>query len=148
MKKAVLEDTRRALPGLRVTNQRALILDILRQGRGHMDADEVYRLARKKQARISLSTVYRNLQTLKSLGLVDEVHFDEAHHHYEVRGPSKNAKPSEHHHLICQGCGKITEFSLPLAEMIEKSVPEARDFKIAGTETRVLGYCDKCQRTV
>jgi Fur family ferric uptake transcriptional regulator len=146
MKRTVLENTRRALPGLRITNQRALILDILRQGHGHMDADEVYRLARKKQARISLSTVYRNLQTLKNMGLVDEVHFDEAHHHYEVRGSSQDTKLPEHHHLICQGCGKITEFNLPLAEMIEKGVPEAKGFKIAATETRVLGYCEQCQR--
>ena len=146
MKNSAIENTRRALPGLRVTNQRALILEILRQGRGHMDADEVYRLARKKQARISLSTVYRNLQTLKKLGLVDEVHFDEDHHHYEVRGPAEDAQVSEHHHLICQSCGKIIEFGLPLARLIGKSVPEARDFKITGTETRVLGYCADCQR--
>ena len=145
MKKSTLENTRQALPGLRVTNQRALILDILSHGRGHMDADEVYRLARKKQSRISLSTVYRNLQTLKKLGLVDEVHFDEDHHHYEVRGAAKDLKSSEHHHLICQSCGKIIEFSLPLARLIEKNVGEARDFRITATETRVLGYCGECQ---
>ena len=131
---------------MRITNQRALILEILRNGHGHMDADEVYRLARKKQARISLSTVYRNLQTLKKMGLVDEVHFDEDHHHYEVRAPSQQTRSSEHHHLICQSCGKIIEFSFPLAELVAGKVPEAKDFKITGTETRVLGYCAECQR--
>jgi Fur family ferric uptake transcriptional regulator len=139
MKKTSLEDTRRVLPGLRITNQRAVILDIIRHGRGHMDADEVYRLARKKQGRISLSTVYRNLQTLKKLGLIDEVHFDEDHHHYEVRASS------EHHHLICLSCGRITEFEYPLARLVKKNVPEAGDFRITGTETRVLGYCADCQ---
>jgi Fe2+ or Zn2+ uptake regulation protein len=139
-KKTSLESTRRALPGLRITNQRALILDILRGGRGHMDADEVYRLARKKQGRISLSTVYRNLQTLKKRGLIDEVHFDEDHHHYEVRATA------EHHHLICLACGRITEFDYPLARLVKESVPQAGDFKITGTETRVLGYCAECQR--
>jgi Fur family ferric uptake transcriptional regulator len=139
MTKSSLENTRLALPGLRITNQRALILDILRNGRGHMDADEVHRLARKKQPRISLSTVYRNLQTLKRLGLIDEVHFDEDHHHYEVRASS------EHHHLICLTCGRITEFEYPLARLVKKNVPEAGDFRITGTETRVLGYCADCQ---
>ena len=146
MNKIALEKTRRDLPGLRVTNQRALILNILRETTGHLDADEVYRLARKKQPRLSLSTVYRNLQTLKKRGLVDEVHFDEDHHHYEVRVPSQESMPPEHHHLICQGCGKITEFNLPLARMIGKTVPEARGFSISATETRVLGYCPECQR--
>jgi Fur family ferric uptake transcriptional regulator len=138
MKKTSLESVRQALPGLRITNQRALILDIIRHGRGHMDADEVYRLARKTQGRISLSTVYRNLQTLKKLGLIDEVHFDEDHHHYEVRASS------EHHHLICLNCGRITEFEYPLARLVKESVPEAGDFMITGTETRVLGYCADC----
>ena len=101
-----LENSRRVLsvPGLRATNQRALILEIIRRGQGHLDADEVYRQAREKQPRLSLSTVYRTLQLLKRLGLVEEVHFDEAHHHYEVK-PS-----SEHHHLVCLGCGKVIEF--------------------------------------
>ncbi len=143
MKRNTIESTRQALPGLRITNQRALILETLRQSSGHMDADEVYRQARKRQPRISLSTVYRNLQTLKSMGLVDEVHFDEGHHHYEVRGP-KERGISEHHHLICQNCGRIIEFSLPLAQMVQETVPEAKDFKITGTETRILGLCEEC----
>ncbi len=58
-----LENTRRALnlPGLRITSQRALILEVIRRGQGHLDADEVYRQAREKQPRLSLSTVYRTL---------------------------------------------------------------------------------------
>ena len=144
MSKDTIESTRLALPGLRITSQRALILEVLRQGSGHMDADEVYRLARKRRPRISLSTVYRNLQILKNMGLVDEVHFDEDHHHYEVRR-LKDVSVSEHHHLICQNCGRIIEFSLPLAKIVQETVPEAKGFKITATETRVLGYCQECR---
>jgi len=126
--------------GMRVTKQRALILEIIRRGRGHLDADEVYRRAREKQPRLSLSTVYRNLQLLKKLGLVEEVHFDEAHHHYEVK-PS-----SEHHHLVCLGCGKVFEFHYPLTRYVERKVPEAQDFEITGTEVRMTGYCPKCRQ--
>jgi len=64
------------MAGLRSTSQRALILDIIRSGQGHLDADEVYRRARRKQPRISLSTVYRTLQALKELELVEELHFN------------------------------------------------------------------------
>ena len=139
MKTPALDNVRQALPGMRATNQRALILDIIRKGRGHLDADEVHRLARKKQARISLSTVYRTLQTLKKAGLVDEVHFDEDHHHYEARASA------EHHHLVCAGCGRITEFEYPLANLVKKHVAAARDFEITGTETRITGYCLECR---
>jgi len=103
----LLKNSHRVLkmPGLRVTNQRALLLGLIREGKGHLDADELYRRAREKQPRLSLSTVYRTLQLLKKLSLVEELHFDETHHHYEV-------KPSdEHHHLVCLGCGKVIELS-------------------------------------
>ncbi len=133
---------RRALnsAGLRVTNQRALLLEIIRQGEGHLDAFELYRRAREKQPRLSLSTVYRALQQFKNLGLVEEVHFDESHHHYEVK------PPAGHHHLVCLGCGRVIEFNYPLARQVKRNVPEARDFDIRGTEIRMSGYCSRCRR--
>jgi len=134
------ETNRRALnaTGMRFTSQRALILEIIRQGGGHLDADEVYRRAREKQPRLSLSTVYRTLQTFKKLGLIEECHFDESHHHYEV-------KPSaEHHHLVCLGCGRVTEFQYPLARYVKGNVAEAKDFEIVDSEVRITGYCLRC----
>ena len=133
---------RRALSvaGLRVTNQRTLILQIIRQGRGHLDADEIYRQAREKQPRLSLSTVYRTLQRLKKLELVEELHFDEAHHHYEVK------PPSEHHHLVCLDCGRVIEFNHPLSCYIKENIPEAKKFEITETEVRMTGYCSKCHQ--
>ncbi len=137
---SMAETDRRALniTGLRVTSQRALILETIRQG--HLDADEVYRRVREKQPRLSLSTVYRTLQTLKKLGLVEELHFDEAHHHYEIK------PPAEHHHLVCLGCGKVVEFHNPLSRYIKRNVAEARDFEIISTELRLTGYCSKCRQ--
>lgn len=138
----MLTTSRKALnrAGIRITHQRALIMEIIRQGRGHLDADEIYRRAREKEPRLSLSTVYRTLQMLKKLDLVEELHFDEEHHHYEV-------KPSaEHHHLVCLGCGRVIEFNYPLSRYLKKNVSEAKDFDITETEIRVTGYCAKCRR--
>ncbi len=122
--------------GMRVTHQRALLLEIIRQG--HMDADEIYRQAREKGQRLSLSTVYRALQAFKKLDLVEELHFDETHHHYQ-------GKPTtEHHHLVCLGCGRVVEFQYPLSRYIKGNIPESRDFDITETEIRLTGYCAKC----
>ena len=126
--------------GGRVTAQRALILDIIRQGQGHLDADEVYRRAREKQPYISLSTVYRTLQLFKKLGLIDEVHFDEAHHHYEIKSPA------EHYHMVCLGCGRVIEFSCPLPRYVRRNVPEAKGFGIVDTKVQITGYCSGCQQ--
>lgn len=126
--------------GVRVTNQRMVIMEIIRRVEGHLDANEIYRLARRKEPRLSLSTVYRTLQMLKRQGLIDELHFDEAHHHYE-------AKPlSEHYHLVCLKCGKVTEFHFPLSRYVARKVAEAKGFDITETEVRVSGYCAECRQ--
>jgi len=124
--------------GMRVTNERSIILGIMRQG--HFDANEIYRRARKKDPHLSLSTVYRTMQAFKRIGLVDELHLSDTHHHYEV-------KPStEHHHLVCLGCGRVIEFHYPLSRHIKRSVPEAKDFTISETEFSIKGYCSQCRQ--
>lgn len=125
--------------GKRVTSQRTLILDIIKKGGGHLDADEIYRQAKAIQPHISLSTVYRTLKTLKEPGLIEELHLDDSHHHYEIKSNKK------HHHLVCLGCGKVVEFEYPLDRNIKKHIPEARDFNITGYEVRLTGYCSRCR---
>jgi Fe2+ or Zn2+ uptake regulation protein len=127
--------------GLRSTAQRSLILQIIHQGHGHLDADEVYRRAKRKQPRLSLSTVYRTLQKLKNLGLTEELHFDETHHHYEIK------LSAEHHHLVCLGCGKVIEFKYPFARLVKENANEAKDFEITDSEVRMTGYCADCQES-
>jgi Fur family ferric uptake transcriptional regulator len=126
--------------GKRVTSQRALILDIIQKGRGHLGADEIYLRARAVQPRISLSTVYRTLKAFKEPGLIEELHFDDSHHHYEIKPARK------HHHLVCLGCGKIVEFQYSLARQLKRSVPEFEDFEIVDAELHLTGYCPQCRR--
>lgn len=123
----------------RVTAQRALLLELLRQSSKHVDADELYRQARKKNPRLSLSTVYRNLQLFKKLGLVEEHHFDEEHHHYEVKSGT------EHQHLLCINCGKVVEFACPVSQKLRKDVGKQYDFDITGVEVRMTGLCSSCR---
>jgi len=125
--------------GKRVTNQRALILEIIRQRKGHIDADEIYRQARKIQPRISLSTVYRTLKALKEPGLIEELHLNDNHHHYEMKSTSK------HHHIVCLDCGKVIEFEYPISNYVQENIPEARGFQIVDIEIRMIGYCSQCR---
>ena len=123
----------------RVTAQRSLLLKLLHNSNGHVDADELYRRARKKNPRISLSTVYRNLQLFKRLGLIDERHFDEEHHHYEVKSGE------EHQHLLCINCGKVVEFDYPAARKFREDIARKYDFDITGVEIHMTGLCSDCR---
>lgn len=142
MDKSIEEANRKALNagGKRVTSQRALILDIIRRGDCHLDADEVYRLARERQPNLSLSTVYRTLRIFEEMGLVKKVHLDEEHHHYEVNAPG------EHHHLLCISCGKLVDFEYPMSRHVTRNVPEASGFEIIETEIQIKGVCPECRK--
>ena len=127
------------LPGnMKKTGQRALILSIIRKG--HLDAREIYRLAANKQPRLSLSTVYRTLRRLKDMGLVEELHFDEAHHHYEMKQSPETC------HLVCRDCGCVIEFDYRLSPSLKKRVEKEKGFRITGGEIELTGLCSECQK--
>ena len=125
--------------GQRVTPQRALLLELINEAGGHIDADELYRRARAKKPRLSLSTVYRALRLFKDMGLVEERHFDEEHHHYELK------PTSEHYHFFCLGCGRVIEFESSLSQQLKDDVAREKDLEILGAEFHLSGYCAACR---
>ncbi|MFH1484833.1 MAG: Fur family transcriptional regulator [Chloroflexota bacterium] len=137
--KSTSEVSIREVPGLRVTNQRRLLLDLIRQAGGHLDADELYRRARRKEPRLSLSTVYRSLRRFKELGLVDEVRYSRDHLHYEAKSRK------DHYHVVCLGCGRVAEFESHLAQEMKDEVGRDLDFLITGADLQLSGYCSRCR---
>lgn len=125
--------------GQRATLQRVLLLEVLQREKGHLDAGELYLRAKKRYPQLSLSTVYRSLKLFKELGLIDELHFKEKHRHYEGKAES------QHYHLICLGCGSVTEFESDLIPALEKEVTKNFDFKVTKAEVYLSGYCQKCR---
>jgi Fe2+ or Zn2+ uptake regulation protein len=126
--------------GRRSTVQRQLILGIIQQADGHLNADDIYQRARQESPSISLSTVYRSLQLFKELELVEEHQFDGMHRCCETTTRPK------HHHLVCLGCGRIFEFQCPSAERLKSRISREEGFKVTDTEVRLAGYCPDCQR--
>lgn len=125
--------------GQRATRQRRLIYDILRQSNEHMDVETLYRKARNLDERVSLSTVYRTISLLKEADLVDELVFEDDRRCYEF----KNC--SDHHHVRCQSCGEIVEFSSPCTEHIKQAIANHLGFQVDNLKIDVSGYCLKCK---
>ncbi|MFC1920000.1 Fur family transcriptional regulator [Chloroflexota bacterium] len=124
--------------GHRATGQRILLLELIQKSIHHMDADELYRLARVKYPRISLSTVYRNLQVFKEMELVKDHGFSESHRHYE-------SKPAaEHHHVVCRSCGRIVEFTNHLVKNVITQVEREHGFTIDSADVQLQGTCPEC----
>lgn len=125
--------------GRRLTDQRQLLLELLQEHGGHLDAHELYRLAQERDPRLNLSTVYRTLGLLRDLGLVDEQHLGEDHHHYELKAPAT------HYHLVCRTCGSVVEFTSPLIEQLKDAVGRELDYTIADAQVDLLGTCAACR---
>lgn len=122
----------------RLTSQRAVIFEIIRGESGHLDARDIHRQAQEKLPRLSLSTVYRNLELLKSSGVIEELRWA-PHRHYETKAKT------QHHHLVCLGCGRIQEFKYPILDHLRK-IPQVQQFDIREIEINLYGYCPQCQK--
>ena len=127
--------------GKRMTSQRKLVVDILSQAEGHLDASDIYELGRRQDARLSLATVYRTLSVLKETGVVRELHLDDEHHHYELDGQDK------HSHLVCLACGRVIEMESMAFVEAALAAGEAHGFEIASAQVELTGYCADCRQS-
>jgi Fur family transcriptional regulator, ferric uptake regulator len=136
---AMVSEDRFRAAGKRMTNQRRLLLRILAEAGGHLDAREVYERARQHDPRLSLATVYRTLNSLREAGVVRELHLDEEHHHYELDGQDG------HSHLLCLGCGRVIEVDSGALVEAAQAIGQASGFAVAGAQVELTGYCAECQ---
>ncbi len=130
---------------IRLTRQRRVILEVMDSAEQHLDVDQILERAQKIDPGVHLVTVYRTIDLLKKLGLIDELDLLQLRgdrHYYESHGPR------DHIHVACLRCGKVREFESRLYEQLKQQI--ARDFKMKVTvsRTEVGGYCEDCLRKI
>jgi len=125
--------------GKRMTHQRRLLLRVLAEAGGHLDASEVYDRVRRLDERLSLATVYRTLGTLKKAGVVRELHLDEEHHHYELD------EHDGHFHLVCLRCGRIIEADSQAFIEAAQAIGQACGFAVSSAQVELTGHCAECR---
>ncbi len=122
----------------RMTRQRRIILEELRNLHSHPTADEVYDIVRKRMPRISLGTVYRNLEILSQWGLAQKL--DLAGNRRRFDGST-----DDHYHVRCVRCGEIEDVAGEPLQNLEESVRSSTEFEIIGHRLNFLGFCPKCR---
>jgi Fur family transcriptional regulator, ferric uptake regulator len=124
--------------GYRMTDPRRQIVAALLE-RGSTTAQELYETLRDTGSGIGRATVFRTLELLSHLGVLERVHRPDGCHTYVVTGPGHR------HHLICSDCGTIVEFSeCTLHEALE-DLASRTAFRIDGHWLEVFGLCQTCQ---
>jgi len=134
----------KAVPTLRqrsfhLTRQRRLVLDILNEHPGHLDASMIFREAKMRDERISLATVYRSLTLLKEAGLIEENRLGEDHGHFEA------IQESQHYHFACIRCGRVIEFESPAVDEVAQALRQQHGLLITEMQLHLRGVCPDCQ---
>ena len=122
---------------LRMTRQREVILEELCKVDTHPSADELYAMVRKRLPRISLGTVYRNLEILAKSGEIQKL---------EPGGTLKrfDGKTESHYHLRCIRCDRVVDAPVDFDVIIKHDQKSATNFKIIGHKLEFIGICPEC----
>ncbi len=121
-----------------MTRQRRVILEELRKANSHLTADEVYQIVRRRLPRISLGTVYRNLEVLSESGVIKKL---------ELGGAQKlfDGKAEAHYHARCIRCGRVDDVSGDLGPIISDVFRDVSDYEIIGHQLLLTGLCPDCK---
>src|SRR6202789_411708 len=127
--------------GIRLTAQRRALIETIQEATSHLDAASLLSLARKRDPKIDRATVYRTIELLKRLGLIDELdlmHLNGEKHYYE----GKTQK--DHLHLACFHCGEIEEVDSPTFQRLKREIAAQNDFQVQVMRLEVGGLCRRC----
>ena len=108
----------------------------------HLSAEDVFLLVKEKSPEIGLATVYRTLELLAELKIVDKINFGDGVSRYDLR---KEGAEHFHHHLVCVECGSVKEIEEDLLGEVEKVVETNWKFKVQDHRLTFHGVCKNCQ---
>ncbi len=128
--------------GYKLTPQReATVRVLLEREVDHLSAEDVYLLVKEKAPEIGLATVYRTLELLTELRVVDKINFGDGVSRFDLR---KEGAAHFHHHLVCTECGSVEEIEEDLLEDVEKVVERDWQFKVKDHRLTFHGICRRC----
>jgi Fur family peroxide stress response transcriptional regulator len=125
--------------GYKATPQRIAISRLAVRNRDHPSAQKIYQEVKALFPTVSLATVYKTLQILSKLGLIQELSFPEGQAKFD-----SYMRP--HINLVCTRCGSIQDIDDRSAEEMVKRVAMATKFTATGQRIDIYGICEKCRK--
>lgn len=124
--------------GSSFTRQRAAVFDYLRGIDHHPTADEVFIAVKQELPKISLATVYKNLEALVACGAASKLTYGDSAARYEIR-------KDHHYHSRCLKCGRIFDIKPAASEQLLKLIKAPSGFKVEDYRIELLGHCKNCR---
>jgi len=127
-----IEDTCTA-KGLRMTDQRRVIAQVLENANDHPDVEDLYRRASGIDSNISIATVYRTVRLFEETGIIERHEFKDGRGRYEI-------VPEDHHdHLIDLKSGNVIEFASAEIEVLQERIAKEHGFKLIDHRLELYG---------
>ena len=126
--------------GYRLTPQRQLVLEAVGE-LGHATPEDIATAVRRTASGVNISTVYRTLELLEELGLVQHTHLGHGAPTYSI------ASESDHVHLVCRDCGAVDEASPELVTPVVEQLAATRGFQVDLGPFAVFGRCRECAQS-
>ena len=123
----------------RTTPQRRVIMDALLKAGTHPTAAELYEIVRRRLPKISLGTVYRNLDVLAEAGTIEKL---------EISGSEArfDGTPGRHYHVRCARCGRVDDVHGLPDDLLGKDYQNLSGYEIIGHRLEFVGICPGCRR--
>jgi len=126
--------------GVRWTSQRTAIVETFLASGGHISVEDLHRQVREIDKSVSAATVYRTVNMLVEIGVVQKRNFGHGSASFEW------ALNREHHdHLVCLQCGTIREFHHVDIETLQEGVAKEYGFTLTSHRLELFGLCAECQ---
>jgi Fe2+ or Zn2+ uptake regulation protein len=126
--------------GYRLTSSRRAVVDALAGAEGSMTAADLFELGRAQHKGLGLVSVYRTLEKLEALGLIQRVHRPDGCHAY------MSALEGHHHLLLCESCGRVEVFRGDDLKDFTSNLEKQSGFEIHEHWLQFFGLCNQCRR--
>lgn len=126
--------------GIKVTPQRLAIYHMLRSTKSHPSADAIYQGLSKQFPTMSFATVYKTLDLLSQIGLVQKINVGEDSFRYD-------ASTESHPHIICLKCKKVEDVENNFTEELREVVANTTHYDVVSQQLYFYGYCPDCKKS-
>ena len=125
--------------GYRLTSQRRSLAGLIEERRGHFTAEGLLRESRRRRLGVTRATVFRSLDVLAELGLVERLDLPSGEHAFVA------CETSHHHHIVCSSCGRSTKVSDNGLEAVAAAVERESGYRVDAHRLELFGVCPACR---
>lgn len=125
--------------GYRLTSPRRAVAELIAGRPGHFTAEELLTESRRRRLGMTRATVFRSLDALADLGLIERLDLPSGEHAFVA------CEPEHHHHLVCSSCGRSTEVDDNGLDTVAAAIARQSGYRVDTHRLELFGLCPKCQ---